>query len=77
MSRKTAMQSKSSIENGAQLWLPEVEDRPEDPREPEVPAESPQWRAAAFRFRLVGIADMRSNADVVNRPATPAATPLK
>jgi hypothetical protein len=63
------MHPKSSIENSAQLWLPEMVEGSDAPGESEVPAESPRWCSAAFRFRLIGIADMRGDSSSAEQPS--------
>jgi hypothetical protein len=71
VSRPIIINSKSPMEQGVQLWLPEVQDPPTDGGKTEMPVEALRWRQAAFRFRLVGITDMRGSPQTSERPTPP------
>ncbi|MCB1129558.1 MAG: hypothetical protein KDN05_00415 [Verrucomicrobiae bacterium] len=71
MSRNLTMHSKPKLEQGPPQWQPEATGHPSDPEKTEVIAESPRWRPASVRFRLIGVADMRGSADAVEKPAAP------
>jgi hypothetical protein len=69
--RNLIMHSKSGLEQSTQLWLQEAADSRGDLEKKEVSPETLRWQPAAFRFRLVGITDMRGDSNASEKPVPP------